>query len=51
VQRLRLKEREADDPTQQELDKAHKRIGDALHGELLAGVEKRGYPLKTAGPA
>ena len=33
---LGLKEREADDPTQQELDKAHKRIGElSMENELL----------------
>ena len=41
-----LKEREADDPAQQELDKAHKRIGElSMENELLRKERDKTAPF------
>jgi transposase len=45
---LGLKEREADDPTQQELDKAHKRIGElSMENELLRKERDKTPPFRS----
>lgn len=43
-----LKEREADDPVQQELDKAHKRIGElTMENELLRKAREKNGPFAS----
>ena len=43
---LGLREREADDPAQQELDKAHKRIGElTMENELLRKAREKNGPV------